>query len=613
MPRISIWWKLASLGLVAYLAVALFCGTDAVAQKDDKDKDKDKDKKVEKPKDGPTKAYYGILGCGMDNEGCHGREANSPQPMGKRKNVHRQNEVRYWLKNDKHATAYRVLITDKKDAENYIKLDESRYTEDELKEMKDRDTAEGIYNSNTRARQMEKILAETERGKQIAMASGGTYKLIKDPDCLACHAQVIPKNDDDRNDKNKKDEDKTVKPSFHEEEGVNCVVCHGPYKEWVFEHTGILGGPAAWRALSRETKETQKGLTDLWDPARRTKLCASCHIGHQGDGKLVPRRFVTHEMYAAGHPPLPGFEVATFSNEMPRHWDYLREKSDTILKILDRKRADVQAEQTQLVLIGAATSLAEQMRLVVSQADHAVKNQEMLDLSNFDCFACHHGLVSDAWRQKRGYGKHRPGRLPMRPWATELIKLAIHFVETDKAEREKREAEYDKKVDAVKEAFTSRMYGNTKEIDKNAKDLAAWADKLAADVIKKAGKEPPTEKVAKEMYEAIPEVYRTKDERKWVDYDSARQVGWGFKVMYYEVNKLDWDPKKRDKSEHKADVKAVLTQIDDLGKKLKLDLPTKPKSIDDDLDQTLEALNKYKPIEFNAQLLELGKSLNQKK
>ena len=30
---------------------------------------------------------------------------------------------------------------------------------------------------------------------------------------------------------------------------------------------------------------------------------------------------VTHEMYAAGHPPLPGFEIATFCSQMPPHWE----------------------------------------------------------------------------------------------------------------------------------------------------------------------------------------------------------------------------------------------------------------------------------------------------
>ena len=36
---------------------------------------------------------------------------------------------------------------------------------------------------------------------------------------------------------------------------------------------------------------------------------------------------MTHEMYAAGHPPLPSIEVATFANSIPRHWWLLAEKA----------------------------------------------------------------------------------------------------------------------------------------------------------------------------------------------------------------------------------------------------------------------------------------------
>ena len=32
-------------------------------------------------------------------------------------------------------------------------------------------------------------------------------------------------------------------------------------------------------------------------------MCLSCHLGNAREGRVV-----THEMYAAGHPPLPGFE-----------------------------------------------------------------------------------------------------------------------------------------------------------------------------------------------------------------------------------------------------------------------------------------------------------------
>jgi hypothetical protein len=345
-------------------------------------------------------------------------------------------------------------------------------------------------------------------------------------------------------------------------------------------------------------------MTDLWDPVKRTLLCGSCHIGSEGNEKMgEPRRFVTHEMYAAGHPPLPGFEVATFSNEMPRHWDYLREKDAEVLKAQNLDQKSFQYEQTQLVLTGAAASLAEQMRLLVGQSD-GLKKDEQLDLSNFDCYACHHGLVGDAWRQKRGYGGLRPGRLPMRPWTTELIRLAVQYVEPTDDGRKKRLADFDAKLKAVKEGFTSRMYGNPKAIGKAANDLAGWASTLAGDVQKKAHNSPAMEKDSRALYDAIPKLFYAKDPKEWVDYDSARQVGWGFKVMYYEAKKLDWfKPDEKD---------PVVGQLNKLDKELKLRLPTAPKSIDNELDETLKALNDYKPATFNELLKGLGEKLDSK-
>src|SRR5262249_48859728 len=147
-----------------------------------------------------------------------------------------------------------------------------------------------------------------------------------------------------------------------------------------------------FRVLSRKEKEAQHGMTDLWDPIRRSKLCASCHVGNASQGK-----FVTHDMYAAGHPPLPGFEIASFSNQMPRHWQYLAEKPESVQKILGYDGKE--QEQAKLVLVGAAVSLAESMRLVAMQAK---EEKAGLDWANFDCASCHHDLKSPSWRQARG-------------------------------------------------------------------------------------------------------------------------------------------------------------------------------------------------------------------
>src|SRR5213076_1317723 len=56
---------------------------------------------------------------------------------------------------------------------------------------------------------------------------------------------------------------------------------------------------------------------NLRDPAVRGQFCATCHVGSAADGRVV-----THEMYAAGHPPLPPFELGTFMECQPKHWGY---------------------------------------------------------------------------------------------------------------------------------------------------------------------------------------------------------------------------------------------------------------------------------------------------
>ena len=102
----------------------------------------------------------------------------------------------------------------------------------------------------------------------------------------------------------------------------------------------------------RKVKEDKYGMTDLWDPARRVEVCGSCHVGSRAENKVV-----THLMYAAGHPPLPSFEVGAFCDMMPRHWQLLAEKNAEARQLLRAK--DGELEQTKLVVVGAAASSAK--------------------------------------------------------------------------------------------------------------------------------------------------------------------------------------------------------------------------------------------------------------
>ncbi len=442
MAVFSTRWKLAVVGVVCYAGFAWYFGGTGPGVRTAQAQEKEKEKRiVTVPRKGESKAtpiYFGVGACSQG--GCHGDK--EPRPFNpKEPYVCRCNEVTIWKQGDKHSVAYTVL-----------------------------DTSDPKNDKAKRARQMQTILAQGD----------ASYKVYEDPRCLACHALVI---------------DPKIKQhsSFKISEGVNCVVCHGAYAQWVNEHTYQSLDHDEFVKLSRKEKQIKKGMIDLWDAENRARLCASCHIGNQAEGK-----FVTHEMYAAGHPPLPSLEVASFSNEMPRHWQYPREKPDVVLKIQHLSKAEF--EQTKLVLVSAAVSLAESMKLLADQSQKAIADNETLDLSNFDCNACHHDLKAPSWRQKGGY-PGKPGRVPMKMWPTELIQLSILDMGNDsEAASRKLQAEFESTVAALNQAFSARQYGNTKQIEQVAGKLAGWSNGLATKLNEKAC----TKKDADRLYPLIP-------------------------------------------------------------------------------------------------------------
>jgi hypothetical protein len=415
------------------------------------------------------------------------------------------------------------------------------------------------------------------RGQQMARILG--YDVTKADACLACHGVII------------KDErllTASKENQFKIEEGVNCVACHGAYEEWVGRH-GVLVTARKWRPLSREEKEDKGGMRNLWDPIKRAELCVSCHVG-----SIKERKFVTHDMYAAGHPPLPGFEAAAFSDQMPRHWQYLQEKSKAIKEELGYKPGE--QEQAKLILIGAAVALRETMDLLEQQAKKCREAKEdddrALDLANFDCYACHHDLKAPSWRQKRGYAG-KPGRILMRPWSTELIKLAVEA--TPPAPAKSLEV-FDKLLKEVNGAFTAQPFGDPKKIEPAAAAMKKWAGDLAK---KLDAKEVTIDaKAARKLLESIPTLYGgTAKKPVTLDYDSARQVGWAAEVLAQELGEDKTKPK----------VKKALEDLDD---HLKLRLPKgRAKKVEDDLEASLKKINNYDPEQFRKLLGDLSAAL----
>ncbi len=516
-------WKIAIVAVLACLGLTWLArgrgqeGGPRLPPPAPREKAGEPDKLAEKGR--PTPLYYGTAAC--SNAGCHSSPPNKwPADL-----LCRCNEYVEWEKKDKHADAYTALLPEK----------------------------------NALAKQMQRLLGEEPLSKRAA--------------CLACHAVVIA-------DKAVAKRSKEV--FFDVAEGVSCVACHGAAKEWVSKH-GLLVEYPNWRGtkLTRAQKETY-GMADLWGPIRRTELCASCHVG-KVDGDPAQRKFVTHEMYAAGHPPLPAFEIASFSEQMPRHWlERGKKKSAAVRKELGYVEGE--RELTKLVLVGAAVSLRESMRLLAHEAGECAKapsdsDRRGLDLANFDCYACHHDLKADSPRQKRGFvGK--PGRVPMRPWPTVLMELALREGSEDAKGAEREAANYRKLLEAVNAGFDARPYGDPVKIAPAARALEKWADALAQRLDEKRWD-------GRQGRQALRRLLVLHEDRNVPDYDSARLLAWSFNAMYGELRPS-------------PDSEVAKAQAG-LEKALELKLPAgrKARTVEE-RQASLNALNEFKPGDFQS-------------
>jgi hypothetical protein len=401
-----------------------------------------------------------------------------------------------------------------------------------------------------------------ERGKKI----GKTMKkdVTNDPQCLSCHAAHVEQT-----------------PRFRKEDGVSCTICHGPYQEWKSKH-GDESEIKTWRDLPRPEKEDKYGMTDLWHPAKRANLCSSCHVGNAGEGKVV-----THEMYAAGHPPLPSFELGTFVEAMPAHWELLREKNKTVQGRL--KFVEGTLEQTELVVLGGVTNLKNYVAQLQSESLNALKAGANLDLAQFDCYACHHDLKNPSWRQQRGF-KGKPGRVPMRPWPAALVRLGTRQAAGGDEEKYKsRLKEVEIRLQALADAFVVQPYGDNEAIAKAAAGLVEWCDRLlleidsSPDVKRTTYNRDAAERLLRELCSPC----------GIVDYESARQIAWAFKIIYAELH--------RDQKE--GPVREVLKQLD---AELHLELPVgRENNTLKELNTTLTKMNAYDPERFSKHLGEL--------
>jgi hypothetical protein len=321
-------------------------------------------------------------------------------------------------------------------------------------------------------------------------------------DCLVCHATDFrPKAD-----LTDSTVDKPGTPGrFGCEQGVNCQSCHGPGLEaWRAGHQDL-----EWRKMTPAQKQVQ-GLVNLRDPAVRAEKCASCHVGSAAEHK-----FVTHAMYAAGHPPLPAFELATFSRDEPRHWrqpaavEHILGLPPAQAKELFSYRPG-EVEAARLAAVGAVTALRETAKLAATAPDN-----QPLDFAHFNCSACHHELVVPSDRQKNGFpgaaGRPVPTTWPV--WATR----AVLRHESARGAGDGFAPAYE----AWRKAFDAAPFGDRDKV----KAAAAGLEAACAGLLKTLDGATFDEKSARSLITALTaEASETGGRRDYLDADGAGQL-----------------------------------------------------------------------------------------
>lgn len=412
-------------------------------------------------------------------------------------------------------------------------------------------------------------LLDSPLGQQMEKILGWGTKVTEDTRCTNCHFPY-------------KDEIQAVSRS--ERTGVTCEGCHGPAKEWLGKHFA-----RDWR-FAKSADKAKEGMVDLRDPVVQTEVCLSCHLGNRRLDRVV-----THEMYAAGHPPLPSVEIATFADSVgQRHWRYLPEKrtggpdaEKAVAEFLDKTaHEDAASPKSRLLLFGSVGTLRQSADLIAGEAATALTaeagGRRWPELATFDCYACHHDLRYPGWRQQTYRAGSVPGRPLLQRWPTVLVHLALQHAGLEPALL----------TDAVKDldgVIQAQPFGNPADIPAAANKVIALCDTLAD----KLRNRPfgPADSAA--LYSHL--LTLAEQQQDQLDYESARQVIWGLRILASEAG---------DALPNRA---PILVSLDRVASEIvQADLPARTKqAIADQLAAALESVNAYTPADFRRHLGEL--------
>jgi hypothetical protein len=235
------------------------------------------------------------------------------------------------------------------------------------------------------------------------------------------------------------------------QEGVGCQTCHGPAELWESEHI-----KAGWRAKSPAEK-AEFGFNTMEDPVQRASMCTSCHIGSSERGRII-----THEMYAAGHPMLSGFDMEAFADKMPRHWRYSHEKPGG---------KPFNFERTRAVLVGSFVA----MRTAVQLANDGRANWP--ELARLECYSCHHELQTPSWRQA-DFASRPAGRPRLELGCLPLVRVAAQQAASEEGARD-----VDRLIEESRGAFARNMFGDVESLDQLRTAVDEWSKEIEPQLV----------------------------------------------------------------------------------------------------------------------------------
>ncbi|WP_146576214.1 multiheme c-type cytochrome [Neorhodopirellula pilleata] len=410
--------------------------------------------------------------------------------------------------------------------------------------------------------------------------------------CLTCHGGVTPGQTKER-----PEGTFTSAPI-----GIDCLYCHqdGTESAWEKEHFDS----DSWRLAAPEYK-SGRGMKDLVNTASQASMCLDCHVGNQSKGM-----FVTHQMYAAGHPPLPSVEIETFSQEMPQHWQTPAQLYKNLAGTTDKADADrktyfavnypgvtgqIDADQvywnTRKMILSTLVARKKTVQLYVD----SVRSKQWGDYSLYDCAACHHELQSDSQRQARYLAStssvvampRTPGRPRQHEWQSPVLNIAYRFG---------GQPLYERVVDLEKklaESFDAQPFGRPEQVAAVCRDLLPVIDQI----IQAAERRPVTSSLSQSILIGLTQTGAA----EITSYDAARQLVWAIDVIGKEL--ADQPGVLPDEARQHIE---QLHQVDQFG--LELDLPSgREQSIyPDSLGQDLKRRAAFTPEALASHLKNLA-------